>query len=137
MRMERILAHNLANVTFARRSGANRATCAGGNSNFLQGLLETVGTIAVGELGARALGDVRLDLLPVVLVVADFLAHAANGEQAGELIDLGLQIKNALGHDQARGQLVLIERLVDEIIRPGPHAHQKTAFPTTDVSRMM
>src|SRR5947209_8349711 len=44
---------------------------------------------AVAELGLGVLADVRLDLLPVVLVVADLLAVGADRQEAAELLDAG------------------------------------------------
>src|SRR5262249_61982325 len=52
-------------------------------------LLPTIGADAVGELRVRVPLDVGLDLLPVVLVVADLLAVRADREESLELLDPG------------------------------------------------
>jgi hypothetical protein len=43
--------------------------------------LEAFGTDGVAEFGVGVLCDIGFDLLPIVLVVSDFFAISADGEQ--------------------------------------------------------
>src|SRR5262245_15881569 len=52
-------------------------------------LVPAVRADAVAEVDVGAAGEVFIDLLPVVVVVADLLAVGADGEQQAEAVDLG------------------------------------------------
>src|SRR5207245_6003577 len=85
---------------------------------------------AVTELDIGVIADVLLDLLPVVLVVADLLAVRADRQQSPQLAhadDRLLQLHHAIGEhrlqlDQthadlhAGAQLLVVERLGDVIV---------------------
>ena len=45
-------------------------------------------TDPVAELGVRMRGDIRLDTLPVIVVVSDLLAVRTHREQPGQLLHL-------------------------------------------------
>ena len=93
-------------------------------------------TDAVAELGPRAGGQVLLHLLPVILIIADALAVAANGQESLQLMHAmeGLfQVADALGQALLQGQhaqadidaspqFVAVKGLGDVIIRPAVQA---------------
>src|ERR1700736_5496926 len=62
--------------------------------------LVAAGTDAVAELHVRVLADVLFDLLPVVLIVADALAVAADRQEAVQLLhgrQGDLELRDAIG----------------------------------------
>ncbi len=72
------------------------AVCSSGDD-----FLVALGADAVAELHAGVAREVAFELLPVIAVVADFLAVAANRQQALQLMNLGqgiLQFADALGN---------------------------------------
>src|SRR6266567_5639026 len=109
--------NNLTSAILMRRHGGKRF-------DLTPEIVATVRTVAVSEPGVGTLSDIRFDLLPIVLVITDFLTHTADRQQAVQMLDLGLQIENAFCDDQAGSQQLLIERFGEEIIRAGFHSRQ-------------
>src|SRR5207245_2843617 len=77
-------------------------------------LLVAVRADAVAEVGGGALLDVALDRLPLLGRIADPLAVGANREQSFELLHMPPETEDAVGHLEARVQLVDIHGLGDE-----------------------
>ena len=50
--------------------------------------LDAIGTNAVSKIGIRMGADIGFDLLPIPLIVANFFAGGANGQQAAEGLDM-------------------------------------------------
>src|SRR5262245_50795311 len=89
--------------------------------------------------GLGVCGQVRLELLPIVLVVANALAPGAHWNKALQLLDPAecffeltdafsqrrLQLDDAAADSQPRPQLLGIERLRDIIVRPTLQACDK------------
>ena len=57
------------------------------------------------ELAPGSFIDVGLNLLPVILVVADFFAVRTNRQEGLELLDLSRETQYPLGHSQAHPQM--------------------------------
>src|SRR5437763_16886381 len=76
---------------------------------------------AVAELGREVLLDVFLERLPHVAVVTNALEVGADGEQPLELLQLGAQAQDALRDGEPGAQLVRVDRLADEVVRPRLH----------------
>src|SRR2546430_10533737 len=81
-------------------------------------------TLFRSELGREVLLDVVLERLPHVVIVADALAVGADGEEPLELPQLRTQPQDALSDREPGAQLVRVDRLGDEVIRPGLHPSQ-------------
>src|ERR1041384_3036845 len=85
------------------------------------------------ELRGRMFANVALDLLPVVLIIADVLAIRTDRQNALQLLDLHerlfefkdtlgetlLQLDDACADLHARAQFIAVERLDDVIVRAG------------------
>src|SRR5437868_11953680 len=93
-------------------------------------LLVAVGTDAVAELRLGALLDVAFERAPVLGVVADAFAVGADGEQAGQLLQLAAQAQDALGDREARPELVRVDRFGDEVVGSSFHAGEVLLFAT-------
>src|SRR5256712_13924644 len=90
----------------------------------------------MAESGLRMLADIGIDLLPIVCVVADFLAVHANREQSLELFHarqgilqfpdachkVPLQFHDARSHPHSGQQFLRIERLGHIVVRSGLEA---------------
>src|SRR3989454_12634061 len=83
-----------------------------------------VGTDAVAQQLLEVLLDVFLERLPLLLVVPNPLTVRADRKQHLELLDLLAQAEDALRHLEPGAQLVGIDRLGDEVVRPGLHARE-------------
>ena len=87
----------------------------------------------MAELRLGMLVDKRLNLLPVIAVIANLFAVGTNRKQPLELFDsrqgvfqlldpggqIPLQLHNPAAHVQAGTKFIAIKRLGDIIIRPG------------------
>ena len=58
-------------------------------------LVETVGADPVADFGVRVFLDVRLDLTPIPVVIANILAARAERQQAAEGLDLADRFFNS------------------------------------------
>src|SRR5258708_25986786 len=56
---------------------------------FLYQMLIAVGAYAVAELHGGVGGDIGIDLLPIVLIVANLFAIRADGQKALKLVHIG------------------------------------------------
>ena len=67
-------------------------TCRGDLGRLDLGLrikpLDAIGTNSVSKIGIRMGADIRFDLLPIPLIVANLFAGGANGQQAAEGLDM-------------------------------------------------
>jgi hypothetical protein len=63
--------------------------------------LVALGAHTVRELGVTSLFYIHLELLPSIVVLVDSLAVGTDGQQAFQLLHLGLEPKNAFCHPQA------------------------------------
>ena len=90
----------------------------------------------MGEFDFRTLPDVGLDLLPIVLTVADCLPVRADGQHADRLFDLRLKIENALGDAQPAPSCSSSNGLVLKSSAPALMPIRKPFFPPTDVIRV-
>src|SRR2546422_1050358 len=96
----------------------------------------------MAESGLRMLADIGIDLLPIVCVVADFLAVHANREQSLELFHarqgilqfpdachkVPLQFHDARSHPHSGQQFLRIERLGHIVVRSGLEALNDVRF---------
>ena len=94
-------------------------------------LFRAIWTDAVGEADAGVTGNVGFQAVPVVLIVANSLAVAADGQQAVELVHFQESVfqsvkklfrVNSVGY--AKGYLPNIDWFRQEIVRAGFNTHQ-------------
>ena len=107
-------------------------------------------TNAVAEFYVGILADVGLKLLPVIVIVPDFFAITADGQQFLELLHLfrcrfqfanpirqpRLQFRHDPANPNPRLQLVIIERFGDVIVRAASRPATTSALAVRAVTRM-
>src|SRR6266446_2179561 len=95
------------------QSGIRRVVVEGLNLRYGD-LFITVGTNSVAEVGAGVLVDVLLDDLPVIVIVADFIAVHTNWQELFQLPHLRRKSDDALRHPQPDFQFLTVQRLGQE-----------------------